>query len=54
MKYTSLSEQQDKDIQDSIAFAEKKMGQSLELNRKTPGKIFEGVPSTRIDSSLIN
>jgi hypothetical protein len=49
-----LSEQEDKDIQESIEFAEKSMGQKLELNRKTPGKLFEGISNNRIDSSMIS
>jgi len=54
MKGISLSEQEDKDIQESINFAEEKFGQKMELNRKIPGKLFEGVPSSRIDSNMIN
>jgi hypothetical protein len=51
-----LSEQEDKDIQESIAFAEKQLGQTMELNRKIPGKLYEysANPSNRIDSSMIN
>jgi len=49
-----LSEQEDKDIQESITFAEQAFGQKMELNRNTPGKLFEGVPSSRIDSSMIS
>jgi len=49
-----LSEQEDKDIQESIAFAETLAGQKLELNRKVPGKLFEGEPSNRIDSNMIS
>ena len=30
------------------------MGQKLELNRKTPGKLFEGISNNRIDSSMIS
>jgi hypothetical protein len=50
----SLSEQQDKDINESIAYAEQKLSQKMEINRKTPGQLFEGVPSSRIDSKMIS
>lgn len=41
-KGISLSEQEDKDIQESIAFAEQTVGQKMELNRKVPGELFGG------------
>jgi len=50
----TISEQQDKDINESISFAEKSLGAKMELNRHTPGQLFGEQSNSRIDSSMIN